>query len=49
MENQAVDGEGFLYPWGGPRHLQVQVGKSVYQNIINQATELCYITTLFNH
>lgn len=47
MENQAVDGEGFYIPFGsGPKPIyKSQVGKSVYQNIINQATDYVYITT----
>ena len=47
MENQAVDGEGFYIPFGsGPKPIyKSQVGKSVYQNIINQATDFVYITT----
>lgn len=47
MENQAVDGEGFYIPFGsGPKPIyKSQVGKAVYQNIINQATDYVYITT----
>ena len=47
MENQAVEGEGFYIPFGsGPKPIyKSQVGKSVYQNIINQATDYVYITT----
>ena len=47
MENNAVDGEGFYIPFGsGPKPIyKSQVGKAVYQNIINQATDYVYITT----
>lgn len=47
MENNAVDGEGFYIPFGsGPKPIyKSQVGKTVYQNIINQATDYVYITT----
>lgn len=47
MENQTVEGEGFYIPFGsGPKPIyKSQVGKAVYQNIINQATDYVYITT----
>lgn len=47
MENNAADGEGFYIPFGsGPKPIyKSQVGKAVYQNIINQATDYVYITT----
>jgi len=47
MENRAVDGEGLYIPFGsGPKPIyKSQVGKAVYQNMINQATDYVYITT----
>ena len=47
MENRAVDGEGLYIPFGsGPKPIyKSQVGKAVYQNMINQATYYVYITT----
>ena len=38
-------------PFGsGPKPIyKSQVGKSVYQNIINQVTDYAHITPLFNH
>ena len=47
MENRAVDGEGLYIPFGsGPKPIyKSQVGKAVYQNMINQATDYVYSTT----
>ena len=47
IENKAVEGEGLYIPYGsGPKPIyKSQVGKTVYQNMINQATDYVYITT----
>ena len=47
LENQPRDGQGFCIPYSsGPKPIyRAQVGKTVYQNLINQATDYIYITT----
>jgi len=47
IENKAVEGEGLYIPYGsGPKPIyKSQVGKTVYQNMINQSTDYVYITT----
>ena len=47
LENKAVEGKGLYIPYGsGPKPIyKEQVGKAVYQNIINQAIDYVYITT----
>ena len=47
LENKAVEGKGLYIPYGsGPKPIyKGQVGKTVYQNIISQATDYVYITT----
>ena len=47
LENKAVEGKGLYVPYGsGPKPIyKGQVGKTVYQNIISQATDYVYITT----
>nr|WP_067195114.1 cardiolipin synthase [Streptococcus sp. DD10] len=47
LGNQDVSGQGLYIPYGsGPRPMyKSPVGKTVYQNIINQATDYVYITT----
>ena len=47
IENKAVEGEGLYIPYGsGPKPIyKSQGGKTVYQNMINQATDYVYITT----
>ena len=47
LENQPKDGMGLCIPYSsGPKPIyRAQVGKTVYQNLINQATDYVYITT----
>ncbi len=47
IENQAVSASGLCIPYGsGPKPIyKSKVGKIVYQNLINQATDFVYITT----
>ena len=47
LENQTRSGAGLCIPYGsGPKPIyQMKVGKVVYQNLINQATDFVYITT----
>ena len=47
FDSQRVEGEGLYIPYGsGPKPIyKEQVGKAVYQNIINQAIDYVYITT----
>ena len=47
LENTAVSTDGLYVPYGsGPKPMyKEQVGKAVYQNLINQATDFVYITT----
>ena len=47
MENQPCSGQGLCIPYGsGPKPIfRTQVGKKVYQSLINQATDSVYITT----
>lgn len=47
LGNQDVPGQGLYIPYGsGPKPMyKSPVGKTVYQNIINQATDYVYITT----
>ena len=47
FDSQRVEGKGFYIPYGsGPKPIyKEQVGKAVYQNIINQAIDYVYITT----
>lgn len=47
LENQVRQGSGLCIPYGsGPKPIyKAQVGKIVYQNLINQATDFVYITT----
>ena len=47
FDSQRVEGKGLYIPYGsGPKPIyKEQVGKAVYQNIINQAIEYVYITT----
>ena len=47
LENQPRDGMGLCIPYSsGPKPIyRAQVGKTVYQNLINQATDYVYITT----
>lgn len=47
FDSQRVEGKGLYIPYGsGPKPIyKEQVGKAVYQNIINQAIDYVYITT----
>ena len=47
FDSQRVEGKGIYIPYGsGPKPIyKEQVGKAVYQNIINQAIDYVYITT----
>ena len=47
FDSQRVEGKGLYIPYGsGPKPIyKEQVGKTVYQNIINQAIDYVYITT----
>ena len=47
LENQPCSGQGLCIPYGsGPKPIfRTQVGKKVYQSLINQATDSVYITT----
>lgn len=47
LENHSISSDGLTIPYGsGPKPIfRTQVGKKVYQNLINQATESVYITT----
>ena len=47
FDSQRVEGKGLYIPYGsGPKLIyKEQVGKAVYQNIINQAIDYVYITT----
>ena len=47
FDSQRVKGKGLYIPYGsGPKPIyKEQVGKAVYQNIINQAIDYVYITT----
>ena len=47
IENRAVSASGLCIPYGsGPKPIyKSKVGKIVYQNLINQATDFVYITT----
>lgn len=47
FDSQRVEGKGLYIPYGsGPKPIyKEQVGKAVYQNIINQAINYVYITT----
>ncbi|MGT2846744.1 cardiolipin synthase [Streptococcus massiliensis] len=47
LSNEATQGQGLYVPYGsGPKPMyKSQVGKTVYQNLINQATDYVYITT----
>lgn len=47
FDSQWVEGKGLYIPYGsGPKPIyKEQVGKAVYQNIINQAIDYVYITT----
>jgi len=47
LENQSRSGQGLCIPYGsGPKPIfRTQVGKKVYQSLINQATDSIYITT----
>ena len=47
LENQSISSKGLTIPYGsGPKPIfRTQVGKKVYQSLINQATESVYITT----
>ena len=47
LENRGLPTDGLYVPYGsGPKPMyKGQVGKSVYQNLINQATDYVYITT----
>lgn len=47
FDRQRVEGKGLYIPYGsGPKPIyKDQVGKAVYQNIINQAIDYVYITT----
>ena len=47
LENHSVPSDGLTIPYGsGPKPIfRTQVGKKVYQSLINQATESVYITT----
>ena len=47
FDSQRVEGKGLYIPYGsGPKPIyKEQVGKAVYQNIINQAISYVYITT----
>ena len=47
FDSQRVEGKGLYSPYGsGPKPIyKEQVGKAVYQNIINQAIDYVYITT----
>ena len=47
IEHQAVPAPGLCIPYGsGPKPIyKSKVGKIVYQNLINQATDFVYITT----
>lgn len=47
LQNRALPSDGLYIPYGsGPKPMYPeQVGKAVYQNLINQATDYVYITT----
>ncbi|MEZ7640082.1 cardiolipin synthase [Streptococcus sp. 27098_8_109] len=47
LENQPCSSQGLCIPYGsGPKPIfRTQVGKKVYQSLINQATDSVYITT----
>ncbi len=47
LENQSRSSQGLCIPYGsGPKPIfRTQVGKKVYQSLINQATDFIYITT----
>ena len=47
LENHSIPSDGLTIPYGsGPKPIfRTQVGKKVYQSLINQATESVYITT----
>lgn len=47
LENHSIPSDGLTIPYGsGPKPIfRAQVGKKVYQSLINQATESVYITT----
>lgn len=47
LENKPVKAKGLCVPYGsGPKPMyKAPVGKAVYQNILNQATDYVYITT----
>ena len=47
LENQPCSSQGLCIPYGsGPKPIfHTQVGKKVYQSLINQATDSVYITT----
>ena len=47
LDSYSVSNDGLYVPYGsGPKPMyKAQVGKSVYQNLINQATDYVYITT----